>query len=221
MTASRFETAGLDELEAFPLGENGPVWRPVRRHFDIGAFGVNVYTGANPGDPVISEHSEAMNGHEELYLVTAGHAVFIIDGEEIDAPAGTFIFVDPEISRAAVAKASNTAILVVGGRRGEAFQVSAWEVSLAAFGYLRAGADDQGLEIMKSALERDPEAWPVHYNFACYESLAGRTEEIFGHLCRAIQLNPKAQELAREDSDFAAVRDHPEFVRLTERQEPG
>jgi quercetin dioxygenase-like cupin family protein len=214
VTARPFAAASLDELEAFPLGEQGPVWRPVRRHFDIEAFGVNVYAAANPGDQVISEHSEAMNGHEELYFVAAGHAQFNVGGEPVDAPAGTFVFVRPDTSRAAVAKASDTAVLVVGGRRNEGFEVSAWEISLAAFGYLRAGADDEGLEIMRSAVDRDPEAWPVHYNFACYESLAGREEEIFGHLQRAIELNPKARELAREDSDFAAVRDHPEFTRI-------
>ena len=65
----------------------------VRRHFDVQAFGVNAATG-NAGDEMIEEHHEAddeenqTNGHEELFAVMTGHAVFTVDGEEIDAPAG-------------------------------------------------------------------------------------------------------------------------------------
>jgi mannose-6-phosphate isomerase-like protein (cupin superfamily) len=64
----------------------------VRRHFDVQAFGVNAAT-ENAGDEIIEEHHEAddeenqTNGHEELFVVMTGRAVFMIDGEEIDAPA--------------------------------------------------------------------------------------------------------------------------------------
>jgi hypothetical protein len=43
---------------------------------------------------MIEEHHEAddeenqTNGHEELFVVMTGRAVFMIDGEEIDAPPG-------------------------------------------------------------------------------------------------------------------------------------
>ena len=73
----------------------------VRRHFDVQAFGVNAATG-NAGDEMIEEHHEAddeenrTNGHQELFAVMTGQAVFTVDGEEIDAPAGTIVFVrDP------------------------------------------------------------------------------------------------------------------------------
>ena len=76
----------------------------VRRHFDVQAFGVNAATG-NAGDEMVVEHHEAddeenrTNGHQELFAVMTGHAVFTVDGEEIDAPAGTIVFVrDPRCS---------------------------------------------------------------------------------------------------------------------------
>jgi hypothetical protein len=53
----------------------------VRRHFDVQAFGVNAATG-NAGDEMIEEHHEAddeenqTNGHEELFAVMTGHAIF-------------------------------------------------------------------------------------------------------------------------------------------------
>jgi len=108
----------------------------VRRHFDVRAFGVNAATG-NAGDEMIEPHHEAddeenqTNGHQELFAVMTGHAVFTVDGEEIDAPAGTIVFVrDPALIRAARATADDTAIFMVGGPVGVAFAVSRWEVSL-------------------------------------------------------------------------------------------
>src|SRR3984885_554262 len=108
----------------------------VRRHFDVQAFGVNAATG-NAGDEMIEPHHEAddeanqTNGHEELYAVMSGHAVFTVDGEQIDAPAGTILFVgDPALLRAARATADGTAIFMVGGPTGVPYTVSRWETSL-------------------------------------------------------------------------------------------
>jgi hypothetical protein len=109
----------------------------VRRHFDIRAFGVNGIAG-NAGDVMVIEHHERddaenrTNGHEELFAVMSGHAVFTIDGEEIDAPAGTIVFVrDPALLRFARATADGTTILAVGGRPGAPYEVSRWEQPLS------------------------------------------------------------------------------------------
>jgi hypothetical protein len=109
----------------------------VRRHFDIRAFGVNAATG-NSGDLMSEPHHEAddeqneTNGHEELFAVMTGHAVFTVDGEEIDAPAGTIIFVrDPALIRSARAAADGTSIIAVGGPVGIPYSVSRWEAPLS------------------------------------------------------------------------------------------
>jgi hypothetical protein len=108
----------------------------VRRHFDVRAFGVNGVTG-NAGDVVIIEHDErddtgyGTEGHEELFAVMSGHAIFTVGGEEVDAPAGTLVFVrDPALLRTARATADGTAILAVGGRPGAPFAVSRWEQAI-------------------------------------------------------------------------------------------
>lgn len=105
----------------------------VRRHFDVQSFGVNGATG-NAGDVVISEHDErddteyGTEGHEELFAVLHGHAIFTVDGNDVDAPAGTLVFVrDPALKRSARATADGTEILAVGARPGAAFAVSRWE----------------------------------------------------------------------------------------------
>jgi len=122
---SAYSTAHLDEIAA--AGE--PAWAPVRHRFDIRAFGVNAWRG-EPGDEVIGRHDEGDDGHEELYLVLGGHAAFEIGGEPVDAPAGTFVFVgDPRVERVAVATEEGTAVLVLGGWAGRAFEPSEWETS--------------------------------------------------------------------------------------------
>ena len=108
----------------------------VRRHFDIRAFGVNGITGG-AGDEMVEPHDERddeaqlTDGHEELFAVTSGHAVFTVDGEDLDAPAGTLVFVrDPGLIRTARATVDGTAILAIGGRPGVPHKISRWESDL-------------------------------------------------------------------------------------------
>lgn len=105
----------------------------VRRHFDIRAFGVNGITG-HAGDEMVEPHDEIddeanlTDGHEELFAVMSGHAVFTVDGETIDGPAGTLVFVrNPALTRSARATVDGTAILAIGGRAGAPYHVSRWE----------------------------------------------------------------------------------------------
>jgi hypothetical protein len=131
--------ADVDTLAEVDPGNpdvNDCAFHLVRRHFDVQAFGVNAATG-NAGDEMIEEHHEAddeenqTNGHQELFAVMTGHAVFTVDGEEIDAPAGTIVFVrDPALLRHARATADETAIFMVGGPAGNPFTVSRWEAAL-------------------------------------------------------------------------------------------
>jgi len=61
-----------------------------------------------PATIVISEHDErddteyGTEGHQELFAVMSGHAIFTVGGQELDAPAGTLVFVrDPALPRSA------------------------------------------------------------------------------------------------------------------------
>jgi hypothetical protein len=121
---SAYAAAHLDDIVA----EKWPYWAPIRHHFDIRSFGVNAWRGGD-GDEVIKQHAEGEGGHEELYMVFSGHALFMIGGEELDAPAGTFVYVsDPLAERSAVAKSAGTVIVSLGGWAGKAFEPSEWEL---------------------------------------------------------------------------------------------
>jgi tetratricopeptide (TPR) repeat protein len=188
--------------------------RPVRLHFGINSFGINAYS-ARAGERVIEEHDELGHGagrHEELYFVATGHATFELGGEEVDAPAGTAVFVrDPAVRRGAVAKEADTTVLVVGGVPGRVFEPSPWEAWLAAKPLLDAGQPDRGAAVFLEALEHHPGNSNVLYNLACFESLAGRPDDALAHLTEAIELDPRMREWARADEDFAAIRDDPRF----------
>jgi quercetin dioxygenase-like cupin family protein len=118
--------AHVDELDAVELPD-GFVWRPVRRHFGIQAFGVNAYTPGASGQ-VVEEHTEESLGHEEIYLVLRGRVRFVVGDDEHELHQGQLVFVrDPSLRRGAVALTDDAAVLAVGGKPGEAFEVSAWE----------------------------------------------------------------------------------------------
>ncbi len=87
--------------------------------------------GAGRSGAAWGDEENQTNGHQELFAVTTGHALFTVDGEEIDAPAGTIVFVrDPALLRAARAIADNTTIFMVGGPTGVPYTISRWEASL-------------------------------------------------------------------------------------------
>src|SRR5215471_15060494 len=95
---------------------------PVREHLGIHAFGINAYTPSEDGT-LIGEHDESGAGQEELYIVLDGTATFEIDGETVDAPAGTFLSIAPEARRKATGQGT---VLVIGGTVGEAYQGLDW-----------------------------------------------------------------------------------------------
>jgi tetratricopeptide (TPR) repeat protein len=212
----RFAVASLDDLRTVPSSAAFDI-KPVRIHFGIESFGVNAYTADSAGGSVIEEHDELGHGagrHEELYFVARGRASFQLGDEEVDAPAGTLVFVgDPAVRRGAVAEEDGTTVLVVGGVVGRPFQASPWESWLAATPFLEAGEPEKGIDVFLDALERYPGNPNILYNLACFEALAGRREEALSHLAEAVERDPRTREWAQTDSDFDSIRDDPGFPR--------
>src|SRR3954464_9280424 len=104
-TQTGFAVATIDDIEQGVVSA-GRVRHKVREHFGIEGFGVNVMRAVEPGGQVINEHTETGvtgNAQEELYVVLSGPARVTVAGDEIDAPAGTLVFVEPGVTRGAVA----------------------------------------------------------------------------------------------------------------------
>jgi tetratricopeptide (TPR) repeat protein len=209
----RAQRAHLDEITPIVSGEFGIL--PIRTRFGIESFGVNAYTALADGGRVIEEHNEESSGagrHEELYFVAKGHAIFMLDGQEVDAPAGTFVFIsDPQVRRGAFGLEEGTTVLVAGGVPGEAFKASPWEAWLEAWPLLQAGDVEGGIEIFKRTLATYPGNPNVLYNLACFEALAGRSDDALEHLGEAVEGDPRTREWAQGDSDFDSIRGDPRF----------
>jgi hypothetical protein len=203
---AKWRVARLDDLE-----RRGR-FIPVREHLGIHSFGINAVRLGDDGT-LINEHDELASGQEEVYVVLDGTATFEIDGQTIEAPAGTFVSVPPESRRKATGDAT---VLALGGTPGEVYQGldwgEAWSIhneSMTAYGEQRYA---DALTAVRSGLERFPDHAGLNYNYACFATLAGEIDdETFNRLRRSGELFPPFRGQAQADDDFAAVRDDPRF----------
>ena len=209
MTEKRYEAVSLGEIE------DASGWAPIRKHLGVQSFGINAWTVGEVGERIIPEHDETPSGHEELYVVTVGHAVFTVDGEEVDAPAGTVVYVgDPGAKRGASAKKAGTTVLAVGGRPGDAYQPRAWEANAEVPALFDAGQHEKAKELLTKSLGKYEDNAGILYNLACANALLGETDEAFEHLKAALEGHPAYKESARDDPDFESIRDDARFADL-------
>jgi tetratricopeptide (TPR) repeat protein len=200
-------TLRIDDIEGLPvLGTL--VWQPVRKPLGITAFGINAYTAANAGDEVVEDHTELVD--EEVYVVIRGHATFTVDGEEIDAPWGTVVFLDDlEQRRHAIAKEPGTTVLAIGGRPGT-HPVSSWEYIFPSLPARNAGDWDTARAILEEALA-EQEIPAIRYHLAAVEAQAGNADRALELLRAACEARPDYVAQTANDEEFDSIRDDPRF----------
>jgi hypothetical protein len=208
-----FRTLRIDELD--PIEVAGLRWHPLRHALGVRGFGVNAYSAA-AGQDVVEDHTEADDdggGHQELYVVLTGRARFEIDGEEVDAPAGTFVFLpDPTARRHAVASEDGTTVLAVGGEPGVPYDVSAWEWRFRAQPHIDAQEWEKGVALMHDGLAARPGDASLLYNLACFEANLGRLDDATAHLQEALDAEPEnVREWAENDSDLDPLRERADY----------
>ena len=209
MTGKRYETASIADME------DSSGWSPIRKRFGVESFGINAWTVAGADERIIPEHDEVSSGHEELYVVVAGHARFTVDGEEIDGPQGTVLFVrDPAAKRAAYAREANTTVLAVGAAPGRPYSPRAWETNAEIPALFDQGEHEKAKQVLTEALGRYEDNAGVLYNLACAEALLGETDQALSHLSEAVDAHPAFRESAREDPDFESLRSDERFRAL-------
>ena len=212
---SEYAVARLDEIEE--VSDGRAPWRAVRHHFGITSFGANAWTGKNAGDRILNEHTETSDGveeDEELYFVHSGRARFELDGEAVDAPAGTFVFAPPKVNRTAFAEEPETTIVAIGARPGQVYQPFGWDVWRPIHHLYEAGKYDECADRGREIVEANPDYPLPLYNLACCESLAGRTEDAIEHLRLGIEKFDGFSRYAAGDSDFDAIREEAAFKEL-------
>ena len=207
-----YAVARLNDIEEIDDGRTP--FRAVRSHFGIRTFGITAMTANADGDRLINEHDESEpDSSEELYVVISGHARFECNGETQDAPAGTFIHVAPGVTRTAFAREPGTTVIAIGGGpEGKPYASSEWERFSALIPLFESGDYEQGADRAAAILAGNPSCGAAaYYNTACFEARAGRTDAALDHLLTAIEREPSYAQLARDDEDFAALREHPAF----------
>jgi uncharacterized cupin superfamily protein len=109
--ASGYTIKHRDEFEVME-GSGEATWRLARKALGTSAFGFNLVE-IGPGGQ-IPEHDETESGQVELFIVLEGDAVMRLNGEEHEAPAGTFASIDPPATRTIINRsdAAVTALLI-------------------------------------------------------------------------------------------------------------
>jgi hypothetical protein len=208
---SGYQVARLEEIEE--LDDGRQPYRPVRHHFGIRSFGMTAWTGREKGDRILNEHDEAdtEDRSEELYLVQSGHAAFELDGERVDAPAGTFVSVSPGVKRTAFAEKRGTTIVAIGGVPGKPYDPVGWELWMPLGKRYEAGEYEPVAEILRPMVDANPQYPLLAYNLACLESLLGNADDAIAHLRSAVEGSDRFRDYAKGDSDLDAIRERPEF----------
>ncbi len=208
---SAYAVAHLDEIEEFD--DVGCHYRPIRHRLGVTAFGVTAWTAHAVGDLVINEHDDP-TADQELFLVLRGHAVFELDGDRVDAPAGTLVFAPPRTRRTASAVEEGTVIILLEGTPGKAYEARGWELWAPLAPLYQAGEYAEVAERLGALVVVAPQYPMLFFNLACCESRCGRTSDALDHLRHAVEMSEEFRDSAKNDFDLDAIRDEPAFRQL-------
>ncbi len=79
----------------------------------------------------------------------------------------------------------------------------------------------EAIDALQRIAPRHGARYPVlHYNLACYWSLAGKPELALRELDTALERNPDYIKLIDEETDFDPIREHPGFQKLVKSYSP-
>jgi tetratricopeptide (TPR) repeat protein len=80
--------------------------------------------------------------------------------------------------------------------------------------YKRTQRLAQAIDSLSRAVRHNPEVALLHYNLACYWSLAGDHAKSLRKLADALDLDPEIRALIPQEADFDALRGNADFDRL-------
>jgi hypothetical protein len=194
----------LDAVEPVAWRGTELVWRPMRAALGARIAGMAVYTADRVGQDVVEDHSEIGDGrgHEEVYVVLRGRATFRLDGEPLDAPAGTFVAVAPAVRRHALAAEPDTAVLALGGP--PTFEPSASEWLERARPHLR---DDPGRarSVLDELRRERPDSAGLRFAEALLAAAQGDLDGAREWLQAAVDREPLLRREAEREPLLAGV----------------
>lgn len=114
----------VDDFEEME-GSGNATWHLARKTLGAEAFGFNVVDIAPGGQ--IPEHDHSGDNQEEVYIVLEGQATLVTDGQEQQAPAGTYARYAPEVKRTIRNESDgNVRALLIGVPVDSGYRVMPW-----------------------------------------------------------------------------------------------
>ena len=86
--------------------------------------------------------------------------------------------------------------------------------------YKRTHRLAQAIDALDRALRHNPDEALLHYNLACYWSLAGNASRSLDELATALDLDPDLRPRVATEPDFQNLRAHPYFQRVAHGRAP-
>ena len=92
------------------------VFKPMRQHLGVQAFGINMLELPAGGQG--PEHDHAGDGQEEVYVIIRGGGTIRVDGEDAELHPGHFVFLSPDAKRQMIAGGEGLAWVGIGSSPG-------------------------------------------------------------------------------------------------------
>lgn len=81
--------------------------------------------------------------------------------------------------------------------------------------YKRIGRLEDAISTLEQAVKTEPGEAILHYNLACYWSLARNRRQALQHLAYALEIDGNFRDLVADEPDFDPIREDPLFQTLT------
>jgi tetratricopeptide (TPR) repeat protein len=81
--------------------------------------------------------------------------------------------------------------------------------------YKRTGQLAKAIDVLERAVKIEPGGAVLHYNLACYWSLAHNRGAALRHLQQAFEIDANFRDMVSDEQDFDPIRHDAEFIALT------
>ena len=81
--------------------------------------------------------------------------------------------------------------------------------------YKRTGHLTLAIDALENALADHPSEAIIHFNLACYWSLAGNKRQALNYLAEAFEIDCQYRDQVHDEPDFDPIRNDPDFQSLT------
>ncbi|MGH2956427.1 MAG: cupin domain-containing protein [Solirubrobacterales bacterium] len=122
--ADEYTLKGIDQFEEME-GSGGATWHLARKSLGAESFGFNVVDNEAGGE--LPAHDHTGDDQEEVFVILEGQGTIVTDGEEHDAPVGTFCRFAPAVNRTLRNKSdSRVRALLIGVPAKSGYEPMSW-----------------------------------------------------------------------------------------------